>query len=200
MLASITPLGEQGRERNWATTAAFYFAGSIAGGATVGITLGWLGSLIPESVRPPTSAVAVVIGILALIVAAVEMGWISIPLPTVHRQVNENWLDTYRGWVVGFGFGYQLGLGWATIVPTAAIYLMFLIEFLTFSWQGGLIIGVAFGLARALPLLSTRRVTTASGLQALHRRVEAFAHPMNNVLAAACAIAGTTALLAGVAA
>jgi hypothetical protein len=200
MLASITPLGEQGRERNWATTTAFYFAGSITGGATVGITLGWLGSLIPASVRPSAAVVAGIVGVLALIVAAAEMGWIHLPLPTVHRQVNENWLDTYRGWVVGFGFGYQLGLGWATIVTTGAIYLTFLIEFLTFSWQGGLIIGIAFGLARALPLLATRRVTTPSGLQSLHRRVEALAQPMNGMLAGSCAIAGAAALLAGVAA
>ena len=35
MLTSITPLGEQGRNRNWSTTVIAYFAGSILAGSLV---------------------------------------------------------------------------------------------------------------------------------------------------------------------
>ena len=30
-------------------------------------------------------------------------------LPSHTRQVNEAWLDEYRGWVYGGGFGWQIG-------------------------------------------------------------------------------------------
>jgi hypothetical protein len=31
--------------------------------------------------------------------------------PSWQRQVDERWLTTYRGWVYGAGFGFQLGAG-----------------------------------------------------------------------------------------
>ena len=66
-----------------------------------------------------------VIGAVALIGVALDLGWAGLRLPTVRRQVNEDWLHRYRGGVYGFGFGFQLGLGVATIVTTAAVYLTF---------------------------------------------------------------------------
>ena len=44
-------------------------------------------------------------------------------VPGPRRQVNERWLDEYRGWVYGLGFGAQLGLGVTTIVTSAATYV-----------------------------------------------------------------------------
>ena len=43
-------------------------------------------------------------------------------LPTTRRQVNEDWMGRYRGWVYGGAFGAQLGSGVATIVTSAAVY------------------------------------------------------------------------------
>ena len=47
-------------------------------------------------------------------------------VPSWHRQVNEDWLADFRGWVYGAGFGVQLGTGVVTIVTTAAVYLVWL--------------------------------------------------------------------------
>ena len=44
-------------------------------------------------------------------------------LPPTRRQVNERWLDQFRLWVYGAGFGWQIGTGLATYVKTAAVYL-----------------------------------------------------------------------------
>ena len=45
---------------------------------------------------------------LAGVVAAglwLDLGILGLRLPTTRRQVNEDWLGRYRGWVVGVGFG-----------------------------------------------------------------------------------------------
>ncbi|NND01663.1 MAG: hypothetical protein HKN91_02650 [Acidimicrobiia bacterium] len=167
MLTSITPLGERGRNRSWASTVVAYFVGSIAGGAVTGFVAGGLGALLPDGWHP-ASLTAIVLAVLA-IVAVNEAGWIRLT-PIGRRQVNEDWLEEYRGWVVGLGFGFQLGLGLVTIITTLAVPAVFVLAVLTFSWQWGLIIGSIFGLARALPILSTFRVTDPGRLASLHRR------------------------------
>lgn len=42
--------------------------------------------------------------------------------PGPRRQVDERWLDEFRGWVYGLGYGTQLGLGVSTVVSSAATY------------------------------------------------------------------------------
>jgi hypothetical protein len=45
--------------------------------------------------------------------------------------VNRTWLDRYRSWVYGAGFGWQLGVGVATFVMSATVYLMVVLAALT---------------------------------------------------------------------
>ncbi len=47
MLTSITPLGERGRGNRCAVTLTAYVLGCLLGGATTGVLLGALGSLLP---------------------------------------------------------------------------------------------------------------------------------------------------------
>lgn len=164
MLTSITPLGERGRNRNWATTVVAYFIGSIAGGAATGLTAGLLGSTVPAAWRPDSITWPV-----AAVLAVVALSELRPVTPIGRRQVNEDWLEEFRGWVVGLGFGFQLGLGFVTIVTTLAVPAAFVLAALTFSWQWGLVVGMTFGLARALPILTTFRVTDPGRLASLHR-------------------------------
>jgi hypothetical protein len=180
MLASITPLGERGRQRKWSTTATAYTIGAGAGGATTGALFGVVGLAVASSVE----SVAGWILIIALALAALfEMGWMPVKLPTNQRQVNEDWLDEYRGWVVGLGFGYQLGTAFVTIVTSASVYVTFLAAALTGSVWGGVTIGAVFGLARAFPLLAVRKVTTPQSLASVHRRMDALAGTAHVVVA-----------------
>ncbi len=167
MLTSITPLGEQGRNRSWKTTAIAYTVGSLLGGAVAGLAAGGLGRLVAGWLAPATRGY-VVVAILAVVIMS-ELGWPALT-PVGHRQVNEDWLDEFRGWVVGLGFGFQLGLGVVTIVTSLTIPATFLLAALTGSWQWGLAVGTTFGLARALPIMSTRRIDRPDRLAALHRR------------------------------
>jgi len=93
----------------------------------------------------------------------------------VHRQVNENWLARYRGWVYGTGFGFQLGLGVATIVTSATVYVALLLAVLTGSVLGGVAVGATFGLVRALPLLAVGRVHDPDGIRRVLARGAAWA-------------------------
>jgi len=189
MLTSITPLGERGRNRNWATTVTAYIIGSVLGGAVTGLVVGGLGALVPAALR--LDGVVIIVVLLA-IVALGELGFIAFPaIPK--RQVNEDWLDEYRGWVTGLGFGFQLGLGLVTIVTSLAVPVTFLVAFLTYSVRWGILIGVTFGLARALPILWTRRVTAPEQLATLHRRHDRSARSV--AIAAALAM-GPIAVLA----
>ena len=110
MLTSISPLGERARGNRWPVTVAAYVLGSGVAGAAVGGVLGLLGDLL---LRPlPLVAAAV-----CLAAAAADLAGL---LPRGSRQVDEDWLVRYRGWVYGLAFGGQLGVGVATIVTSAA--------------------------------------------------------------------------------
>ena len=171
MLASITPLGERGRRNRYAVTTAAFALASTAAGALVGLVLGALGSAIAHGGgdwRLALLAGVVVIGTLA----DLRVGGLS--LPTLRRQVNEDWLHAYRGWVYGAGFGAQLGAAVATIVTTAAIYAALTAALLTGSAALGALIGGVFGAARAATLAGAAGVRTPAQLVSLHRRLAAW--------------------------
>ncbi len=164
MLASITPLGERGRRSTWGVTVAAFALGAIGAGAGAGAVLGALGSaLTPAGGRP-----AAVVGLLA---AAVALDLLAPAVPGPRRQVNERWLDEYRGWVYGLGYGVQLGLGVTTIVSSAALYAALGAAFLAGPAGGAVIVG-CFGAVRGLTPLAAARVRTPGELMALHRGLE----------------------------
>ncbi|MDQ3344102.1 MAG: hypothetical protein M3425_00075 [Actinomycetota bacterium] len=194
MLSSITPLGERGRNRTWGATAALYVLGSVLGGATLGGLLGGLGATVAQLWWPGPGWLALLVAAACLLAVACDLGGLG--LPTIHRQVNEDWLHRYRGWVIGLGFGVQLGLGVVTIVTTAAVYLTFALALLTASVTAGLAIGGTFGLVRALPVLALGRVTTPQRLVGAHRLVSALAPAVRRGAIAAQGLAAAIAVLA----
>lgn len=208
MLASITPLGERGRHNRWGTTAAWYVAGSILGGVTSGAVFGALGALAGTALEAAgastttlTVAALATLAVLCAVGLACDLHLFGLRLPTNHRQVNERWLDTYRAWVYGGGFGFQLGLGLVTIVTVSATYLTFAAAFLSGSVLGGVLIGATFGLARALPLFAARHADDFGAIAELHRRAAAWEAPVRTVLLGVqgLALAAATVLALGVA-
>jgi hypothetical protein len=163
MLASITPLGQRARGFRFWPTASAYIAASAMAGALVGAALGTLGDPVANRLSVPTRLS--VLGVVAAFGLALDLRWLRLRLPTVHRQVNEDWMSRYRGPVFGAGFGFQLGLGVVTIVTTSLVYLTLVAELMAGSAAAGLMIGTVFGLARALPILSVLGVRDAASLQ-----------------------------------
>ncbi len=173
MLSSITPLGERGRRARWPLTITYYLVGSVLGGGLIGALAGLAGFAVFSLVPLPLGWRLGLLAVAAAAGAALDTDRLRSRLPTIHRQVNEDWLDLYRPWVYGGGFGFQLGLGVVTIVTTAAVYLLLLVALLAGSWQVGLALGTVFGLSRALPILRMRTVTTSDRLATLFRRLAA---------------------------
>ena len=192
MLASIHPLGERSRSNRWGVTAGAFVAGAVLGGSLVGAAAGALGAVLDPQGVGVVVAAAVVCAIVALADAR------GVRPPGVHRQVDERWLQRYRGWVYGFSFGFQLGLGVVTIVITATVYAAVVLAGLTGSVTGGLLVGATFGAVRGASILVTRGSRDTAALRRLHARFERAAAGATRVTVAVSAVV-TVVLVAGVA-
>jgi len=167
MLASLTPLGERSRGFSWKLTYGAFAVGAVAAGSVGGTLLALLGSLLPSSSGWREGVLAGVL-VTALVIDATPL---RTRLPRTKRQVNEDWMATYRGWVYGAGFGAQLGLGFITLVACAAIYATFATEVLSGSAGAGAAIGAVFGATKALSLLPAVTARDHASLLVLHRRL-----------------------------
>ena len=168
MLSSIHPLGERARNNRWGVTAGAFIFGAVAGGVTLGSLAGATGWLVHQATGwAPSSALVAAIVVVAVVVVGDLAGWPQ-ALPWPNRQVNEDWLATYRGWVYGSGFGFQLGAGLFTYVATLGVFAVIAISFLSASVAGGALIGAAFGLFRGIPVLTTSRIHNVQALREYH--------------------------------
>ncbi len=165
MLSSINPLGERSRHQGFWVTVGWYLLGSVMGGMAVGSVSGLIGSALPSGTWRAIAVIAV-----SLIGAGWEIA--GRQPPSIHRQVDENWLAKYRGWVYGWGFGFQLGLGVVTIVTTASVYTTIALAMLSGSVVFGAIIGGIFGLARAVAIFLVARAGDPSTLRRVLRQLQ----------------------------
>lgn len=176
-------------------TAVAYVIGSVVAAGAVGALLGALGSLVPDAVRSS----APVLGALALLLVVglvldIRPGGHGVP--SWRRQVDREWIGRYRGWVTGLGFGLQLGLGFVTIITSTTTYAVFAAELLTGRWWAGGLLGVVFGLVRALPLVLARRVDSPRRLHEVFAHLERWARPADS-LARASVIAAALVTATG---
>ena len=166
MLASITPLGERGRQSHWTVTVTAFALGATAAAAAAGALLGALGTLLPHGLSGHARVAVIAVALLAAL--ALDLGGRAVPGP--RRQVDERWLNRYRGWVYGLGYGSQLGLGVVTVITSAATYVTLLCALLAGPGAGALVVGV-YGALRGLTPLLAARVRTPGQLVALHARL-----------------------------
>jgi hypothetical protein len=205
MLSSISPLGERARATRWGTTVTTYLLGSLFGGLALGALAAVLGALVPANLRS-SLAVTLTVGVVLVLLAVLDL--LASPtsarrplvrLPSWQRQVDEQWLGRYRGWVYGVGFGAQLGFGVVTIITSATVYAVVLVT----AWSGdvrvGLVVGGVFGLVRALPVLAARHVHEPVSLRRLLARVEQWARPAEHVAVGSLSAAGAVVVAVGVA-
>lgn len=187
MLATVTPLAERARGHRYRSTATWFVAGGTVGGASLGLVMAAL-ALGVRAAAPSTVVLAAIAGAGALVAAASDARLGGFHLPFHSRQVNERWLDQFRPWVYGAGFGWQIGAGLVTYIKTAALYLMIVLAALTASPATALAIGALFGLVRGLAVLLGRGITSTASLAAFHRRFTA-AGPVVLSVVVACELA-----------
>ncbi len=172
MLSSITPLAEHGRGHRYRSTVTWFILGALLGGSA----LGGLAALFAFGVGAlgPSQTTVFALGAVAAVIALVsDLGVFGLSLPIHHRQVNERWLDQFRSWVYGIGFGFQIGMGLATYIMTAALYLLLVIAALSGSVAVAVSLGAVFGLVRGLAVLLGRSITNPETLRSFHRRFSA---------------------------
>jgi hypothetical protein len=177
MLSTVTPLAEQGRGHRYWSTAAWFVVGSTVGGATLGIGAAMLAAIVAWADLSTNAALAAG-AIAAIVTASSDLRLFGVHLPIHPRQVNELWLNKFRPWVYGAGFGWQIGVGFATYIMTGAVYLTVVLAALTGSPAIGFAIGVTFGLCRGLAILLGATITSTERLMAFHRRFDSLAEPV----------------------
>jgi hypothetical protein len=172
MLASITPLGERGRQSRWGITVTAFMIGAAGAGVATGALLGAIGSLVLSGVG--AHARLAMLAVAAGVALVLDGSPLTVPGP--RRQVNERWRSEYRGWVYGAGYGAQLGVGVTTVVLSATTYLALFAAVLAASAAGGALIVGLFGLARGLQPLATWRIRHPAQLVRFHRELARFRH------------------------
>jgi hypothetical protein len=160
-----TALGDARRSVMIFATATFTI-GALAGGAITFGGLSLLGELLGHGAAGLRDALA---GAVALAAALADWrGWKI--APQIRRQVPERWR-----WIMPLPlacglYGLLLGLGFTTFVLSFAVWALAGISFAADSATFGVVVGVAFGIGRALPVMwIAPRLGTERGEQALER-------------------------------
>jgi hypothetical protein len=173
MLSTITPFGERSRGHRYTTTAAWYVAGATVGGATLGAFAAGLAAMVAVSgIADHPGWIAAAVALAAATTAAIDAGVFGDLIPIWRRQVDDRWLVRYRNWVYGSGFGWQIGVGVATYIMTAAVFLVVVLAAVTGDPVAAFAICVLFGFARGLTVLLPARAESPARLRTLHRRFD----------------------------
>lgn len=172
MLSSIHPFGERSRNNTFGRTAAAHMIGSALGGVALGSVIGALGVAITVLASPSDTLRVSVVLACALAALVLEATSRERLLPTRTRQVNENWIQSYRGWVYGGGFGAELGFGISTIITTTLVHLLVVSMLVVGSFPLALLLGLTFGAVRGATVLFTHNVDSPEGLRLFHQRLD----------------------------
>ncbi len=171
MLSTITPFGERAKGHRFGATATWFILGAAVGGLALGAAAAGLAALVSVAGATAAAIAAAIVATSATLVS--DTGLAGFRVPAHYRQVNERWLDAYRPWVYGAGFGFQIGCGLATYITTAAVYLVVVLAGLSGRPLAALGVGLVFGLVRGAAVTLTRRTTTPTALLAFHQRFAA---------------------------
>ena len=194
MISAITPMSERSRGHRFWATVCWFVVGGIVGGATLGLGMA-AGAWALAQTGASESLRLALLAAAALVTIASDLG-VVVSLPIHPRQVNETWLPRLRSWAYASGFGWQIGVGVATYIMTAGVYLTIAVGVLSASPVVALGIGTLFGLVRGLGVWVSAGATSPDRLRALHATLDRWARPVAASAIAAQCLVGIAALLA----
>ena len=148
MIETIGPTGHRGGIPTTLAACATFVPGALLGGIVTFGQLGLLGSLLHTSGRGAYFAAAVI----AAAGAILELRGSRI-FPQVRRQLPEDWRRLMPLPVAAALYGILLGLGFTTFVLTFGVWALGAISVALGDPGLGVLIGAAFGLGRALPVV-----------------------------------------------
>jgi hypothetical protein len=146
----IDTLGPRGHAHGRRTTiwacVAFALGAPLGGMVTFG-GLSAVGALLQGG-----GAALGVAAAIAVVAAALDLAGVRIA-PQLRRQVPEGWRRVLPLPLAGFLYGILLGLGFTTYVLSFALPALAAISVAAADVKLGLVLGVAFGVGRALPIV-----------------------------------------------
>jgi hypothetical protein len=200
MVDTLGPRGHAGARRRTVAACAAFALGAPLGGAITFGGLAALGALAQRGGAAIALAAAIAVGAAALDAAGVRVA------PQLRRQVPESWRRVLPLPLAGLLYGVLLGLGFTTYVLSFALPALAAVSVAVAGVELGLVLGVAFGVGRALPIvvlaplaeseLGARAITAMAERPALLRGAR-LANALA-LLAVAAGLAGSDARAAGV--
>jgi hypothetical protein len=150
MIETIGPVGHRGGRPTTIAACVTFAIGALAGGV---ITFGAL-SLAGAALQGADQTIAYIAGAaLAVVAALAELRGVPI-LPQLRRQLPEHWRRVMPMPLAAALYGVLLGLGFTTFVLTFGVFALAGIAFALGDPQVGVGIGLAFGVGRALPIVT----------------------------------------------
>lgn len=147
MIFVIVPLGKTASDiKLWVARVIVYVIASVLGGASVGLVFAALGVVL----RPIFQNILVaglLLGVIALLYAANELGWLPMPAPQSNWQVPNSW-GVERPIGGTFLYGYLLGAGTFTFIPYTSFYVLLAWYVLAGNIGFALLLGALYGLGR----------------------------------------------------
>lgn len=181
MVAQIGPLVQVGRKK---TALAFHVLGGLAGGATIGVVLGFAGLLLRAALGGTLDTVFVIVVPAALIYAAsVDLGVLRVRPITWERQTPSSWPCSMGNYPGIFGWGFDLGLGITTRIPYQSLLVIPLAAFLSGNLGAAVAICAVYGVFRAIAVV-TAVATAGDDFAAACDAIQSRVLPLKRVVGA----------------
>ena len=149
VIDTIGPTGHTGGSRITATACVAFVPGALAGGVLTFVALAAFGDLLHGAGGRVAYGIAAGIALLA---AVLEARGTRI-VPQIRRQLPEHWRRVLPMPLAAALYGVLLGIGFTTFVLSFGVWALAGVAVAVGDPALGLIIGVAFGIGRALPIV-----------------------------------------------
>ncbi len=152
MVGEIGPLVEVGKRK---TALALHVAGGLAGGAAIGVVLGFAGLLLRAALGGTLDTIfTVAVGAALLYAASIDLGLLPLPHLTWERQTPGAWPCALGHYPGIFGWGFDLGLGISTRIPYQSLLVLPLAALLAGDLATAVAITAVYGASRALAVVA----------------------------------------------
>ena len=150
VVETLGPTGHTGGRRTTIAACIAFFPGAIAGGVITFGALAFAGELAHGAGGQLAYALAAGI---AAFTAVLEIRGARI-VPQIRRQLPEHWRRVMPMPVAGALYGVLLGMGFTTFVLSFGVWALAAISFALGEPTIGLLMGAAFGIGRAIPVVA----------------------------------------------
>ena len=150
MIETIGPTGHTGGLRTTLAASATFAPFAVVGGV---LTFGLARARAGEALLGAGGTIAYVIAAAVALAAALAEARGTPIVPKVRRQLPVGWRSSVPMPLAAAGYGVLLGLGFTTFVLTYGVWALMGVSLALGDPTAGLVVGLAFGLGRALPIV-----------------------------------------------